>query len=309
MIDKTYQGVVVPMVTPLTERYSIDEGSTEKVVNHIIDGGASPFILGTTGESVSISRREKEKLVSTTVKTSADRKKVYAGISNNSIAESIDEAKLYSDLGVNVVVSTMASYYPVEPDQILRYYEELADAVPLPLIIYNIPSTTHISIPLDIVDQLSKHHNIAGFKDSENNIDRVKTAVPMWTDREDFSYLMGSASLSWIALTLGADGIVPSSGNLVPHLYNTLFKAARVKDEAQGHLAQNKTNKISAVYQKDRILSKALPVLKAIMSSYGLCEAHMMPPMYKMPLEEEKRITDKIKSSFEDLEQLNELHK
>lgn len=304
---KICRGVVVPMITPFTERLSIDVSSTEKTVNHIIEGGALPFILGTTGESASVSGSQRKKLVRTTVSAAAGRSAVYAGISNNSIIDSIEEAKSFSDLGVSVLVSTMPSYYPVEPDQILRYYEELADAVPLPLIIYNIPATTNLSIPLEIVDQLSAHHNIIGLKDSENNVDRMKSAISLWKDRQDFSYLVGCAALSNAAITLGADGIVPSSGNLVPHLYSTLYSAAKIGDKEKGSTAQTKTNEISAVYQKGRILSKALPALKAIMSAYDLCGTHVLPPMYKMSQEEENRIKKEILHLLKDIQPINKI--
>jgi dihydrodipicolinate synthase/N-acetylneuraminate lyase len=302
---KKYGGVIVPMITPFTEHLDIDIAATEQVVNYIIDSGAYPFILGTTGEAASISKFNKQKLVKATKDASAGRSIIYAGISGNCLHDSIEEGKLYHDMGVTVLVSNMASYYPVSPDQILRYFEALAEAVPCPLILYNIPSTTHISIPLEVVDRLSTHHNIVGLKDSENNIDRLKSAISLWKDRQDFSYLLGWAAMSHRAIILGADGIVPSSGNLVPQLYQALFNASRNKDEEKGVLVQEKTNQISKVYQKDRILSKALPVLKTMMSAYGLCQTHMMPPMYRLIEEEQREIVNTTLSRFGDLKEIN----
>src|SRR5690606_24257326 len=155
---------------------------------------------------------------------------VYAGISGNSLYDSVDEAKQYYDMGIDVFVANMASYYPVDSDQIFRYFEELADKVPCPLIIYNIPSTTHLSIPLEVVDQLSHHPNIVGLKDSERDLKRMESSILLWKDRKDFSFFSGWAAVSHTAVTSGADGIVPSSGNLVPHLYQIIY-ASGVKEE------------------------------------------------------------------------------
>lgn len=301
-IEKKYKGVVVPMITPFNENLSIDEEATENIVNHIIGGAAFPFILGTTGESASTSKVGKQNLVKATVQASAGRSIIYAGISNNSLYDSIDEARHYCDMGIDVLVANMASYYPVDSDQILLYFEELADKVPCPLIIYNIPATTHLSIPLEVVDQLSHHPNIVGFKDSERSMERLESSILLWKDREDFSFFSGWAAVSHTALTWGADGIVPSSGNLAPHLYQTIYSSGNKKS---GLLAQDKADLISRLYQEGRTLSNALPVFKAMMSAYGLCQTHMMPPMYRLPIEKEKEISNNVLSQFGGLKQIN----
>src|SRR3954451_9290009 len=164
---KKYNGVVVPMVSPFREDRRIDSAGVDALINHVIESGAHPFVIGTTGESASISRSDKINLVSETVKVTKGRAVIYAGISNNSLQESVNDAKTYHDLGVDVAVATMPSYYPVDEHQMLSYFEELANSIPCPLIIYNIPVTTHLSIPIHVIDKLSIHENIVGFKDSE----------------------------------------------------------------------------------------------------------------------------------------------
>ena len=304
--EKKYGGVVVPTISPFTRDLAIDEQAAARIVDHIVTAGAHPFILGTTGEASSIPKSEKLKLVKETMRTTAGRATVYAGISGNCLYDSIEEAHQYHAFGAQVFVAHMPSYYPVEPDQMLRYFEELANELPAPLVIYNIPSTTHLSIPLDTVDHLSRHPNIVGFKDSERGLERLDSCIALWKDRPDFSYLLGWAAMSYKALKSGADGIVPSSGNLVPCLYRAIFEAAvKEKAEEEGMRAQQKTDLISAMYQNGHILSKAFPVFKAMMSAYGLCQAYMMPPMYKLPDGEVKDIARNIQAEFGDLQQIN----
>lgn len=300
---KKYSGVVVPMMTPFTEEHTVDALAVHTLVNHLIDHRTHPFILGTTGEAASIPHSERKRLVMETVKTTKQRTLVYAGVSGNSLAEAVEEGKQYHDLGVDVLVSTMPSYYPVEPDQMLRYFEALANELPCPLIIYNIPATTHLSIPLDTVEKLSRHPNIAGLKDSEKGVERIAAATALWKDREDFSYLLGWALMSQKAVEQGADGIVPSSGNLAPAVYQQLYEAALAGDAATAARVQEKGDLISAMYQKDRILSHSLAAFKAMLSAYRLCGPQVLPPLYRLP--DEQQLIQDVVATFGDLQTIN----
>ncbi|KAA2241331.1 dihydrodipicolinate synthase family protein [Chitinophaga agrisoli] len=303
--QKKYSGVVVPMMTPFTAQSTIDEAAVQRLVDHMIAGKAHPFILGTTGEAASITRTEKKKLVQATVKAAAGRSLVYAGISSNSQQDSIEEGKAWHDLGADVLVATMPSYYPVEPAQMRRYFEELASQLPCPLIIYNIPATTHLSIPIEIVDQLSAHPNIVGFKDSEKGVERITAATALWKERQDFSYLLGWALMSQSALEQGADGMVPSTGNLAPAVYRAIYDAVLAGDTATAAKAQQKADAISEMYQKNRILSQSLAAFKVMLAAYGLCGPDMLPPLYRMPEGEEQQLKTAVRTVFGDLNQIN----
>lgn len=304
-LQKTYRGVVVPLVTPFTDQLTIDVVATEKLVQYIIGAGCLPFVLGTTGESASITRLEKRKVVEATVQATAGRCLVYAGISGNCFYDSIEEAKAYYDMGIDVCVATMPYYYAVEADGMVRYFEQLAEALPCPLILYNIPATTHLSLPLEVVERLSHHPNIAGFKDSEKGLERMETAIGLWKDREDFSYLLGWAAMSQRALSMGADGIVPSSGNLVPAVYQKIYTACLGGHTEEAGRAQRKGDYLSEKYQKDRILSKAFPVFKAMLSAYGLCSPNVLPPLYRLPVAEEQKICADLLQEYPGLDELN----
>src|SRR5688500_20096489 len=103
-----------------------------------------------------------------------------------------------------------------------QYLETLADAIALPLVIYNIPATTHMSIPLNLIDELSHHPNVIATKDSERSEERLKQSLELWKDRNDFSHFLGWAAKSAEALINGSDGLIPSTGNLVPEVYSEM---------------------------------------------------------------------------------------
>jgi dihydrodipicolinate synthase/N-acetylneuraminate lyase len=294
---KGVRGVIVPMVTPFqSPAGDIDDEAIVRIVEHLIAGGASIFLLGTTGESSSISRISRRRLVASVIQAVDKRTEVYAGISGNSLSDSLEDAACWAELGVTAVVAHVPCYYPVDGEQMLRYYEVLADALSLPLILYNIPATTHHSLPLEVAGKLSRHPRIIGIKDSERDSNRLEASAHLWRERTDFSYLIGWAAQSAGAILLGADGIVPSTGNIVPGLYRCLFEAAVSGDaEAAGRL-QVQTNEISDLYQKNRGLSHSLAALKAVMSELGLCRAHVLPPLLPLGLKETQLLKRAVES-------------
>ena len=275
---KKYAGVIVPMVSPVNEDLSIDRASTHKLVKHILEAGACPFVLGTTGEASSLSLSQKKALVKETVAEVGGKTLVYAGISSNCLQESKELAQSFSGLGVDVLVTNLPSYYPLNEALVLKYCEQLADACPKPLFLYNIPATTNYSIPINILEKLSYHPNIVGIKDSERNQERLCQSIELWKDRDDFSHLLGWAAMSSFALKLGSDGIVPSTGNFEPNLYVQLYKSILRGECFQAEELQKITNELSALYQRGRNLSESLRALKLMLSTRGLCGHTNAPP-------------------------------
>lgn len=287
---KKHCGVVVPMVTPFKENGQFDEFGASRIVEHLLEAGTYPFILGTTGESASIPFETRLQIVKHVVKYVSGRTLIYAGISDNCLESSLNFAKNYYDWGVDVFVAHLPSYYPLTPDHILKYYETLAESSPGPIMLYNVTITTHTSIPLDVVEKLSHHPNIIGIKDSERDLDRIKASVEMFADRSDFSLFIGWSDQSANALLAGYDGIVPNPGNIVPQMYKKLYDAAVSGDREQANKMQAITNTISNIFQKDTIISWSIPRLKIMMSELGLCETWVLPPLSRLSPREEKNI-------------------
>lgn len=292
--QKKYHGVVIPMITPFTANGDIDIEAAKKTANHIRTSGACVFVLGTTGESVSISLSLKYKLVETVVKDNSHQTLTYAGIMDNSLATSVEMAEHYFELGVDVFVACVPSYYPLTNNNIMNYFEALAKQINGPLMLYNIPVTTGVSIPLEVIDRLSHHPKIIGLKDSAKDIDRLKQAVEMWKDREDFTYLNGCTALSTTALALGADGIVPGIGNIIPDLYIKLYNAVLSGDPEMADRCQSRSNDIADILQKNKNLSESLSILKAIMHVLGFCSPKMLPPLRELTAEQIQTLRETI---------------
>src|SRR5690606_2255850 len=176
---------IVPVVAPLTQDLSLDQDAVARIFSYLYSNGTTPFILGTTGESASLSNSFKEEYLRTAVANKPEGEKLYVGISSNILEDSISFANQAFDLGISEVAATLPTYYKLSDVQIEKYYLDLAEAITPDLIVYNIPATTHMSIPLNLLDRLSHHPKIVAVKDSERNIERLDQSLDLWRDRPD----------------------------------------------------------------------------------------------------------------------------
>ena len=278
--------IIVPAITPLTADYVLDERAVEKMFELFHSFEISPFVLGTTGEASSLPIDVKRAYVKSASKNKQAGALLFAGISSNVVAESIEFAKFCADNGVDALVATLPSYYQLTEYSIRKYFEEIADKISLPLVIYNIPATTHMSIPLQLIGQLSHHPNIIATKDSERSEERLLQSLALWKDRSDFAHYLGWAAKSAEALLGGSDGLVPSTGNLFPGIYFEMLKAVKENDRQRAYEMQQLSDSCGNLYQDGRTLGESLWALKLLMNKKGLCEPVVMPPLQPQTNEE-----------------------
>jgi dihydrodipicolinate synthase/N-acetylneuraminate lyase len=278
-MGKRFSGIVVPMVTPLNKDFKVDEESVKRIVTLFAENGIHPLVLGTTGESSSINETESLKLVEVAVKTKGFNQCIYAGLVGNQVDDLIVRGNKYIELGADCVVATLPSYYGLNSNQMTLFYKTLADKIGGPVMMYNIKATTQMSIPLDVVETLSAHPNIWGLKDSERDEERMKICIDRYNENTNFSFFCGWGAQSFGSLKLGADGIVPSTGNYVPEMYKALYESALNNDWEACEKWQLETDAVAKLYQKDKTLGESLAVLKYLMSKKNLCNKTMMPPL------------------------------
>lgn len=287
---KKYNGVIVPMVTPVTSERKLDKAAVVKIADFLARNGVSMLVLGTTGESPSVTREEGIQLVKLAAEIVAGRVKIYAGICGNSVEENIANAKAYIKAGADVIVSILPYYYPLTSEQMVGYFKTLAESIDFPTMVYNIPATTKMSIPVEVVEALSEVKNICGFKDSERDEARMEQCVQLFKDREDFSYFLGYAAISAKALQLGADGLVPSTGNFAPGMFRAMWESAEAEQWQKVEQLQLETDEIAKIYQSGRTLGNSLQALKVMMSVQGLCQPYALPPLTDLGVAEQKEI-------------------
>ncbi|GAB3325095.1 dihydrodipicolinate synthase family protein [Larkinella ripae] len=298
-MKKKYRGVVVPLVTPLTEKYRLDEAAVERILRHLHTHDAMPFVLGTTGEASSLPLSVKRAFVKAAARQKSGDTVLYAGISSNCLDDSVEFANYCFDLGVDAVAATLPSYYLLSEPQMKRYFERLADQLHGPLIMYNILATTRMSIPVSVIDELSHHPNIVGIKDSERNADRLTESLELWANRPDFSHFMGWAGQSAHALLAGSDGLVPSTGNLFPGIYRDMLNAVLAGDHEKAFYHQNQSDVFGHLYQSGRTLGESLWALKVLMQEYGFCGTTVMPPLQALSEPDKMRLKAELAEALE----------
>lgn len=285
-----YRGVVVPMVTPVTEEGDLDVAAVRRIIEFFSISKVSPLLMGTTGEGNSVSASNGQILVETAAKAAGGRVLIYAGLTGNCFSEQLQQAEAYTKAGADVIVATLPSYYALTDEQMYNYYKELADRITGPLMLYNILATTHMSIPVEVIRRLADHPNIVGLKDSERDLERMRQCVGISRDREDFAYFCGWAAQSAFSLSIGGDGIVPSTGNYMPEEFSRLYEAAVSGDMSTAERLQAETNETAKIYQAGRTLGQSLCALKVMMQAKGLCDPWMLMPLTRLSAEEENAI-------------------
>jgi len=277
-----YHGAVVPLVTPFTAQGNLDEAALDRLVDGQIAGGVTGiFVLGTTGEGAHVPREIRRQLVARTVARVNKRVLVYAGLGDIRAGD-LSEANEFFQAGADTAVAHPPISEKLAAEKLLGWYQAVLDQVKGPLMLYNMPATTGVSIPLDAVEKLLGHPRLAGVKDSENNPKRHEELLQRFGGKKDFSVFIGVGALMEMGLKLGADGIVPSVGNLIPDVCQQLCEAAKKADWTTADKLSARMNAVSLLYQKGRNLNESLAALKAAMHCRGLCASIVLPPLRRV---------------------------
>jgi dihydrodipicolinate synthase/N-acetylneuraminate lyase len=279
-----HRGVIVPIVSPFHEDGAPDTAAVKRLADYLIAAAVDGiFVLGTTGEAESIPPEDKPILIRAAVNAVAGRAPVYAGVSGNSLRQSVELAAECRDLGAAAVVAHPPFYFPISDRELEIYFRKLADALPLPLILYNIPKTTHITIPPEIVERLSRHGNIVGLKDSAHDLLRFKGLAKQFSNREDFSLLCGCSAYFGEALELGAHGLVPSTANYAPDPFVEMCRAAHRQDWREVAAQFAISQPFTARFQEGRSLGDSIAALKQILAEMKICGKTVLPPLRDYP--------------------------
>jgi 4-hydroxy-tetrahydrodipicolinate synthase len=283
------------LVTPVTATGELDEAAAARLVDHLAANGCGMLVLGTTGEVASLPVSLRKRYVEIAVKTAAKRTPVFACPASNCLATTLDTANDYVAAGVDAVVGILPNYFKLEPVEMQAYFERLADGIQGPLMIYNMPATTGMSIPLEVIDALSQRPNITGLKDSEGTEGRREAVAKRFGGRKDFSLFMGIAAHSISAIKLGFDGLVPSSGNLYPERWHQLFQAARAGDWATAEKLQANLDALNTILQRNRTLGQSLAALKAALGTRQLCGPEMVPPLRALSVADQEAVRAEVR--------------
>ena len=168
-----FSGAVVPLVTPITADGQLDFAALDRLLEFQMGGGIEGLLLlGTTGEGPCIPRMLRRPLIEHAAVTTRKRLRIYANVAENSLADTLASAREFVDAGAEAIAVLPPFYFPPRPVELVAWFRALLDAAPGPVILYNIPQTTRVSIPLEVISELVGHPRLVGIKDSENDAKR-----------------------------------------------------------------------------------------------------------------------------------------
>jgi len=221
-------GVYPALTTPFAADGSVSLSDLKHNISKYNETELAGYVvIGSTGESVLLSREEADRILSTVRESASPEKRLIAGTGAESTLETIERTKRAAELGYHVaLVKTPYYYKPVYTSEVLiAHYRRVADASPIPVLLYSVPQFTGIALEPADVAALAEHPNIIGMKDSSGNVQKLTdtiTSVP-----PAFQILVGSASTVFPSLVLGARGAILALACALPELCVALFDAVR----------------------------------------------------------------------------------
>ncbi|MFC2116637.1 dihydrodipicolinate synthase family protein [Bacteroidota bacterium] len=290
-------GIIPPLVTPVTEGLELDKEALGTLIEHVIEGGVNGiFLLGTTGECASLNDEIRQEAISLAVSAVKGRIPVFINISTPSYLESLALAGYASAAGADYTVMAPPYYFDMNQEELMRYFELIADRSKVPLLLYNAPQYTKTAIEPETVRKLALHENIVGIKDSSGNMDYVHQLLKDRTD-ENFSIFIGPELLLGECVQLGCSGGVNGGANIFPKLFVNMYLASSRNKLDEMKKWQSLIAKVQEhVYDAADSPMGIVIGLKYALSAKGISTDQMLMPVYnKLSDEKKEKINDLIR--------------
>ncbi|MBR6927586.1 MAG: 4-hydroxy-tetrahydrodipicolinate synthase [Methanobrevibacter sp.] len=213
-----FEGTYVAMVTPFTNDLEIDEEGFRSNINYLIDKGVTGLVgAGTTGESATVSHEEHQRIIDILVDEVNGRVETIAGTGSNATSEALSLTQYAYDAGADSALLITPYYNKPQQHAMVQHYSTIADAVDIPLILYNVPSRTGINMDVETIVELAKVDGIDAVKEASGSVDKVSDIYKALTHEgieDDFCILSGEDSLTLPLMAVGATGVISASANV-----------------------------------------------------------------------------------------------
>lgn len=274
MINKI-DGTGVALVTPFNLDFSIDFISLSKLINYVIDGGVDFLvILGTTGESPSISIKEKQDIINFTVKVNDKRLPIVVGIGGSNTLNVENEFKILDLNGIDAILSVTPYYNKPSQLGLYLHFKRLSEVSSLPIILYNVPSRTGVNLDASTCLRLANEfENIIAIKEASGNLNQIDEIINNMPS--GFSVLSGDDALTVKMIFMGAVGVISVIGQSHPKEFSSMVSSALNNDESQALKIHKDLEKFYHF-----LYSEGNPSgIKALLSYFGLCNNILRLPL------------------------------
>ena len=285
--------VLTAMVTPMLDNGDVDYNKVEQLANYLTENGSDSIVVtGTTGESPTLTHEEEIKILHAVKKGVKNNSKIIMGTGSNSTKTAVEMSKLAEQEGADGILCVVPYYNKPSQKGMIEHFSAIAEAVKLPIVMYNIPSRTGVNMAVDTVKILAeKYNNIAALKQSYGDMDTI-TELNINTP-EDFTILSGDDSLTLPMMSLGVHGVI----SVASHIFGNEIKMM-IKEFKSGNIvkARNLHNKLYPVFRKLFMAPNPTPV-KAALADMGLINDYVRQPLVRLTEDEKSELMSTIKST------------
>lgn len=270
-------GTGTALITPFNNDHSIDFDALSRIIEQQIAGGTNYFVmLGTTGESATLSNEEKSAVVSHIKKVNAGRLPLVLGVGGNNTSDLVEQLKSLDTDGLTAILSVSPYYNKPNQQGIIYHYTEVANASPLPIILYNVPGRTGSNMTASTQLTLAKHPNIVATKEASGNMEQVMSILK--DKPADFLVISGDDALTFPIIACGGSGVISVINHIFPRTFSGMVKSA-----LQGDI-------IAARAAHERVLESSIAIfadgspggIKTMLHEKQLCGTAVRPPLWQV---------------------------
>ena len=285
-----FRGTGIALVTPFKQDRSVDIEALERIVNHVIDNGADFLVaLGTTSEAPTLTADEKNLVINTILKTNNHRLPVLLGMGGNNTQAVIEAVKAQDFTDIQGILSVVPYYNKPNQRGMKAHFEAIADASPVPVVVYNVPGRVGVNLQAATCVELAEHPNIIAVKEASGNLQQI---MEILRDKPaGFDLLSGDDGITQPLMALGATGVISVAANAYTKPFSRMMNAMKEgrTDEALClHYAMLRMNQL--------IFADGNPAgIKCLMSHMGLCQNVLRLPLVPVNEKVEAEIIEEWK--------------
>ena len=286
-----FKGTAPALVTPFTKNGDIDLEAYKNHVTFQLDGGVDAVVvLGTTGEAVTITEKERLQLIETTVEIVNKRVPVIAGTGSNATAESIERSKTAKEAGADAILSVTPYYNKPTDEGCYRHFAEIANAVDIPSVIYNVPGRTGKNMNAELLLRIAEIAHVAGVKDASGDLGQVMEVLR--SRPESYGVWSGEDDMTFAMMVLGADGVISVASNEVPKEFSDMTRACL---DGKYDIARQLHFRLLPLMKANFIESNPIPVKTALALMGRMAESFRLP-LVSMEQKNKEKLQDILRS-------------
>ncbi|MCM4168597.1 4-hydroxy-tetrahydrodipicolinate synthase [Arenibacter antarcticus] len=289
------KGIIPPMITPLSENLELDLNGLQKLIHHLLEGGVHGiFLLGTSGEGPSLSYETRKQLITETCKIVGGKVPVLVGITDTSFKGALEIATHAKKEGADALVVAPPYYLPISQQEMIDYLENLVPLLPLPFLLYNMPSCTKLSMSMKIVKR-GKELGAIGIKDSSGDLSFLYMLIEEFKNDPLFSVITGTELFLPETIMNGGHGAVAGGANFFPKLFVDLYEAMQERDFDRVKALRQEVIMIhNTIYEVGKHSSRHIKGTKSALSAMNICQDYVAEPLQRFNEDQRNLIKEYI---------------